>query len=387
MMRYLTAGESHGPALSAIIEGLPANLTVDTDAINRDLARRQQGYGRGGRMKIETDRVEVLSGLRFNRTLGSPLALRIINRDFENWRGRMDPEGEAPDSLEAVTRPRPGHADLSGALKFNLSDVRDVLERASARETAARVAVGAAAKALLRAFDIHVYSQVISIGDVSSRGLAAQELAGDYDAVEASPVRCADAAAQARMMAAIDRAKAAGDSLGGVFEVTVLGVPPGLGSHTHWDKKLDCRLAAALMSIQAIKGVEVGGGFRLAVLPGSLVHDEIGHTPERGYFRLSNRAGGIEGGMTNGEAVVLRAAMKPIPTLYKPLKSVDMRDHQPFEAAVERSDACAVPAAAVVGEAVAAWEIALALREKLGGDSLEEMQANLENYTRLLSGR
>ncbi|MBT9141683.1 MAG: Chorismate synthase [Dehalococcoidia bacterium] len=386
-MRYLTAGESHGPALCAIIEGLPANLWLDPEKINGDLARRQQGYGRGGRMKIEKDCVEVLSGLRFGRTLGSPLALRIINRDFENWRGKMDPAGTEPADLEAVTRPRPGHADLSGALKFNLADVRDVLERASARETATRVAVGAAAKALLAVFGIQVYSQLVAVGDVAAKTLPTEELVLRYGEVEESLLRSADKAAEAAMIAAIDYAKVTGDSLGGVFEVVVVGLPPGLGSYTHWDKKLDGRLAAALMSIQAIKGVEVGGGFALAALPGSVVHDQIGFQQGRGYFRLTNRAGGIEGGMTNGEPVVLRVAMKPIPTLYKPLKSVEMANHLPFEAAVERSDVCAVPAAAVVGEAVVAWEMALALREKAGGDSLEEMKANMANYLKLLAGR
>lgn len=386
-MRYLTAGESHGPALCAIIEGLPANLLLDPEKINGDLARRQQGYGRGGRMQIEKDCVEVLSGLRFGRTLGSPLALRIANRDFANWRGKMDPVGIEPSDTETLTRPRPGHADLSGALKFNLADVRDVLERASARETAARVAVGATAKALLAMFGIQVYSQIVAVGVVTAQTLPAEILAANYGKVEKSLLRTADKEAEVAMMAAIDCAKAAGDSLGGVFEVVVLGLPPGLGSYTHWDKKLDSRLAAALMSIQAVKGVEVGGGFALTALPGSLVHDQIAFQEGRGYFRLTNRAGGIEGGMTNGEPVVLRAAMKPIPTLYKPLMSVDMIDHQPFAAVLERSDACAVPAAAVVGEAVVAWEMALALREKVGGDSLEEMQANIENYFKLVAER
>lgn len=386
MMRYLTAGESHGPALSAIIEGLPSNVPVNTDAVNRELARRQRGYGRGGRMKIETDRAEFMSGLRFGRTLGSPVSIRIVNRDFENWCDKMNPEGQAPESLEPVTRPRPGHADLTGALKYNLSDIRDVLERASARETAARVAVGAVAKELLKAFGIDVYSCVFSVGEVRAAALLPAELVARYDEVEASPLRCADRDAEARMMERIDKAKADGDSLGGMFEVVITGVPPGLGSYVQWDRKLDASLAAALMSIQAIKGVEVGGGFGLARLPGSAVHDEIAYEAKR-YLRLTNRAGGIEGGMSNGEPLILRAAMKPIPTLYKPLQSVDMRDHQPFAAAVERSDVCAVPAASVVGEAVAAWTVAAALREKLGGDSLEEMQANWQNYLAIVAGR
>ena len=387
MMRFLTAGESHGPGLCAIVEGLPANLTVDPAAINRDLARRQRGHGRGGRMKIEKDQVEVLSGLRFMRTLGSPLTLRIVNRDFANWTDRMAPEGEAPADLEMVTRPRPGHADLAGAQKYNLADVRDVLERASARETAARVAVGAVAKEMLAAFGIQIYSQVVSIGDVTAMTLAPEELTKRYAEVENSSVRSSDKNAAAQMKGRIDQAKADGDSLGGIFEVVVQGVPAGLGSHVQWDRKLDGRLAGALMSIQAIKGVEIGDGFASAMRPGSTVHDEIGYDDYRGYVRLTNRAGGLEGGMTNGEALVVRAAMKPIPTLYKPLSSVDMTDHAPFKATVERSDACAVPAASVVGEAVVAWEVAVALQEKLGGDSLEEMKANLQHYLELLANR
>jgi chorismate synthase len=387
MMRFLTAGESHGPALCAVVEGLPANLPLSMEHINRELARRQEGYGRGGRMQIEKDRAEVLSGLRFGRTLGSPLTLQIQNRDFANWQGRMDPEGIAPADLETVTRPRPGHADLAGALKYNLMDIRDVLERASARETATRVAVGAVAKELLMFFGIRVYSQVVSVGDVTVGGLSPSQLALQYEEVERSPLRCADKAAEDAMKAAVDRARKAGDSLGGIFEVVITGVPVGLGSHTHWDRKLDGRLAAALMSIQAIKGVEIGVGFPLAALPGSLVHDEIAYRDGHGYYRLTNRAGGIEGGISNGEPIIMRAAMKPIPTLYKPLASVDMRGHQPFEATVERSDTCAVPAAAVVGEAVAAWEIAAALREKLGGDSVEEMESNLEHYRKRLAQR
>ncbi|MDW7685093.1 MAG: chorismate synthase [Bacillota bacterium] len=387
MMRFLTAGESHGPALCAIIEGLPANLPVHTDAVNRDLARRQQGHGRGGRMKIERDRADILSGLRFGRTLGSPLTLQIVNKDFANWQETMSVDGPVPEDLTGVTRPRPGHADLSGALKYNLDDVRDVLERASARETAARVAVGAVAKELLRAFDIHVFAWVTAIGGVTAVDMVPQEIVARYNTVEESPVRCADKDTAEKMMQRIDSAKAEGDSLGGVFTVAVTGVPVGLGSHVHWDRKLDGRLAAALMSIQAIKGVEVGGGFALAGLPGSVVHDEITHDSVRGFRRRTNRAGGIEGGMSNGEMILVSAAMKPIPTLYKPLKSVDLRDYKPFEAAVERSDACAVPAASVVGEAVVAWEVACLLREKLGGDSLEEMLTNYQNYLERLAVR
>ncbi len=384
-MRYLTAGESHGPALTAIIEGLPANLPLASDSINLELSRRQQGYGRGGRMKIEKDKAEFLSGIRFGKTLGSPLTLQIINRDFENWQDKMAAEGEAPAGIEVVTRPRPGHADLAGAQKYNLTDVRNVLERASARETAARVAVGSVAKQLLAVFGINIISHVVSIGEVTSEQAPAEKVVADSARIDASPVRCLDEAAAAAMMTRIDRAKKEGDSLGGVFEVIITGVPAGLGSHVHWDRKLDAMLAGALMSIQAIKGVEIGGGFLLAGLPGSLVHDEIGYRDS--YYRLTNRAGGVEGGISNGEMVVLRAAMKPIPTLYKPLQSVDMANHQPFAAAVERSDACAVPAAAIVGEAAAAWEVACVLRQKLGGDSLEEMLAHFAAYQDLLNTR
>lgn len=385
-MRYLTSGESHGPALTAIIDGLPSNLTVDTAALNHQLFRRQQGYGRGGRMRIEQDRAVILSGLRFSRTLGSPLAVQIENRDFANWQERMMPDGEPPVNTDTVTRPRPGHADLAGTLKYNHADIRNVLERASARETAARVAVGAVARQLLLAFGIQVASHVLSIGEVNAPPVS-PGFPGLQAEADASPVRCLDGASASAMMERIDRAKADGDSLGGVFEMIVTGVPVGLGSHVHWDRKLDARLAAALMSIQAIKGVEVGGGFTLASLPGSSVHDEIAFDPQRGYFHLTNRAGGLEGGMTNGEPLVLRAAMKPIPTLYKPLQSVDMATHQVFQATVERSDVCAVPAASVVGEAAVAWEVACALREKFSGDSLEEMQEQYELYARMLKKR
>jgi chorismate synthase len=387
MMRYLTAGESHGPALLTIVEGLPANLQLDTAAVDRELERRQGGFGRGGRMKIERDRAVFLSGLRFGRTLGSPLAIQIANRDHENWLGQMATVGTPPEKLARVTLPRPGHADLAAALKYNLQDIRDVLERASARETAARVAVGAVAKQLLAVFNIRVASQVLAIGEVEGLGASPADLVMLTAEVDNSPVRCPDRQAAAAMQALIAEKRAAGDSLGGVFEVVVTGVPAGLGSHVHWDRKLDGRLAAALMSVQAIKGVEVGGGFALARLPGSRVHDEIAYEDGRGYYRRSNRAGGIEGGVTNGEPLVLRAAMKPIPTLTEPLASVEIDTHQPGRAAVERSDVCAVPAAGIVGEAVVAWEVACALREKLGGDSLEEMREHWTAYNRMLTER
>ncbi|BCS54282.1 chorismate synthase [Geobacter sp. SVR] len=386
MLRYLTAGESHGPQLTAIIEGMPSGIPLEAETINRELARRQMGYGRGGRMQIERDTVEILSGVRWGRTLASPLTLVVKNRDWENWSLKMSPSSEHRDDSLAVTRPRPGHADLSGALKYDHDDVRNILERSSARETAVRVAVGAAAKALLQPFGIRVGGIVSEVGGVSAPrpDLPPAEL---WERAAASEMFCCDAAAEQEMKRAIDAAKACGDTLGGVVEVQVIGVPPGLGSYVQWDRKLDARLAMALMSIQAIKGVEVGMGFGTAHIPGSLVHDELFRDAGRleqgaatAYYRTTNNAGGIEGGMSNGEPIVLRAAMKPIPTLYKPLRSVDMRTHEAFEAAVERSDTCAVPAALVVAEAVVAIEIANAFLEKFGGDSLGEIEHNYAGY-------
>ncbi len=375
MLRYLTAGESHGELLMGIIEGMPAGLLIRITDIDRDLARRQVGYGRGARMKIEKDIVKIFTGVRWGRTLGSPIGLNIRNKDWENWRGTMSPDPMFLNSAEPVTRPRPGHADLAGAMKYGMADVRNILERSSARETAMRVAVGAVAKRLLEEFGIEVMSHVKTIGGVHAG-------AGDISRkeikkrAEASELRCADPDAEKKMMKKIDEAKKTGDSLGGVFEVIVTGVPMGLGSHVHWDRKLNSRLVSALMSIQAIKGVEVGAGFSAADQPGSLVHDEIFWSKKAGYYRKTNNAGGIEGGMTNGEDIVVRAAMKPIPTLYKPLRSVDMASKKPFKASVERADICAVPAAGVVGEAAAAFEIAGAMIEKFGGDSLIEMKRN-----------
>ncbi len=375
--RYLTAGESHGPQLSAIIEGLPSGVRLLADSVNLDLARRQQGYGRGGRMKIEKDTVDLLSGVRWGETLGSPVTLVVKNRDWENWLEKMSPLSEHRDDSSAVTRPRPGHADLSGVLKYHLDDVRNVLERSSARETAVRVAVGGVAKALLAEFGIRIGGFVTEVGGVTVS--APQEpIEQLWLRAAESEMFCCDPLAEEKMKSAIDAARDAGDTLGGVVEVQVLGVPSGLGSYVHWDRKLDARLAMALMSIQAIKGVEVGIGFEAARRPGSRVHDEISY--KEGYCRDTNNAGGIEGGMTNGEPIILRAAMKPIPTLYKPLRSVDMRTHKVFEATVERSDTCAVPAALVVAEAVVAIEIANALLEKFGGDSVTEIKRNIEGY-------
>lgn len=379
MLRYLTAGESHGPELVAIIEGLPAGLAVTEEMIGRDLVRRQQGYGRGGRMKIERDSARIVSGVRWGRTLGSPVGLVVENRDWANWQEKMSADPAHAGAMKAVTRPRPGHADLTGMLKYAQDDARNVLERSSARETAARVAVGAVAKALLSGFNIKVMGWVHEIG-----GVAAGEFNGRvgslYKKAEASEVRCPDEGASRKMMEAIDRAKESGDSLGGVFEITVTGCPPGLGSYVQRDRTLDGLLAGAVMSIQAIKGVEVGMGFDAARRPGSQVHDEIFYSKSKGYFRKSNHAGGIEGGMSNGSDIIIRAAMKPIPTLYKPLQSVDVVSKKAFKASVERSDTCAVPAAAVVGEAVAAFVIAQAMAEKFGGDSMDEMKRNYEGY-------
>lgn len=386
VLRYLTAGESHGPQLTAIIEGLPAGVPVLADTINRDLARRQKGYGRGGRMKIETDTVEILSGVRWGETLGSPVTLSVINRDWANWNEKMSSRPEHRDDSIAVTRPRPGHADLSGAMKYAHTDVRNILERSSARETAVRVAVGAVAKQLLGEFGIRVGGYVTGIGGISVTPpcLPYEEL---WQIAAGSELFCCDPLFEDSLKKSIDTAKAAGDTLGGIIEVQVLGCPPGLGSHVQWDRKLDARLALSLMSIQAIKGVEIGLGFGVAERPGSKVHDEIFYDVEAlesgaltPIYRTTNNAGGIEGGMSNGEPIVLRAAMKPIPTLYKPLRSVDMVTHEPFEAAVERSDTCAVPAALVVAEAVVATEIAAAFLDKFAGDSLVEIRRNYSGY-------
>jgi chorismate synthase len=386
MFRYLTAGESHGPQLTAIIEGMPAGVPLVAEDINRELARRQQGYGRGDRMKIEKDTVEILSGVRWGKTLASPVTLVVKNRDWENWNEKMSPLPEFRDDSLAVTRPRPGHADLSGALKYDHADLRNILERSSARETAVRVAVGAAARALLHTFGISVGGIVSELGGVVATrpDLSPEEM---WQLAAQSELSCCDPAAELEMKRMIDFAKSSGDTLGGVVEVHAIGVPPGLGSYVQWDRKLDARLAMALMSIQAIKGVEVGIGFETARLPGSQVHDEIfrdavllDQGAASAYCRMTNNAGGIEGGMSNGETLVLRAAMKPIPTLYTPLRSVDMMTHEPFEAAVERSDTCAVPAALVVAEAVVAIELAAFFLEKFGGDSVREIRRNFEGY-------
>jgi chorismate synthase len=386
MLRYLTAGESHGELLMGIIEGMPSGLLIRVTDIDRDLARRQGGYGRGGRMKIEKDTVKIYTGVRWGRTIGSPIGLSIRNKDWENWRDKMSPDPMFLNTANPVTRPRPGHADLAGVLKYGCSDIRSILERSSARETAVRVAVGAVAKRLLEEFGIDVMSHVLSIGNVYAKvpKVTHQEL---KKKAEASELRCADPEAERRMMLKIDEARTAGDSLGGVFEVMVSGVPVGLGSHVHWDRKLDGKLAAALMGIQAIKGVEVGAGFGAANKPGSQVHDEIYWSKKEGFYRKTNMAGGIEGGISNGEPITLRAAMKPIPTLMKPLRSADIVSKKPFKAGVERSDVCAVPAAGVVAEAAVAFEIASAMIEKFGGDSIDEMKRNFLSYDKHLKAR
>jgi chorismate synthase len=386
MLRYLTAGESHGELLMGIIEGMPAGLLIRVTDIDRDLARRQVGYGRGGRMKIEKDSVKIYTGVRWGKTLGSPIGLMIRNKDWENWRDKMSPDSLFLNTADPVTRPRPGHADLSGALKYGAADIRNILERSSARETAMRVAAGAVAKRLLEEFGIDIMSHVLSIGGVFAKvpNIPVPELRRRS---EASELHCTDHEAEKRMMKKIDEARAAGDTLGGVFEVIVTGAPVGLGSHVHWDRKLDGRIAGAVMSIQAIKGVEIGAGFGVAYKPGSQVHDEIFWNRKQGFYRKTNMAGGIEGGMTNGGPIVLRAAMKPIPTLYRPLRSVDLVSKKPFKASIERSDACAVPAAGVVAEAAVAIEIASAMIEKFGGDSIEEMKANYRAYERGIKTR
>jgi chorismate synthase len=382
--RFLTAGESHGEALTAIIEGLPAGLPLSEADIDADLARRQRGYGRGGRMKIERDHAHISSGVRWGVTLGSPLTLTIQNRDWENWKDTMAVGDPPPGTAaKAVTRPRPGHADLAGAMKYGHRDIRNVLERSSARETTARVAVAGVARRLLREFGITILSHVTEIGPVriGSLALAWDEIA---QRAEASEVRCADPQAERGMIEAIDAAKGKGDTLGGVFEVVAVGCPVGLGSYVHWDRKLDGRLAQAFCSIHAIKGAEVGMGFEAARRPGSEVHDEILFDSAGGFTRGTNSAGGLEGGVTNGQPVVVRAAMKPISTLRRPLRSVDLETKEAVEAVVERSDVCAVPAAGVVGEAMMAIVLAEAFLAKFGGDSVDEIRRNYRSYQEYL---
>lgn len=432
-LEYITAGESHGPQLTAIIRGVPAGLTITPDEINRDLRRRQGGYGRGPRMNIEKDTALLKGGIRKGVSLGSPISLVIENRDYKNWEPLMAPEPGDMPAQKLVTRPRPGHADLSGALKFNHADARNVLERSSARETAARVAIGAICRQLLAELGITVYSHVVNLGgiEVDATGLTHEQI---IETAEGSELRVARPEVEARMKEIIDAAKKAGDTIGGVYEVVALGVPMGLGSTMNWDEKLDGRLAQGLISCQAIKGVSVGMGFDVASTPGSGVHDPIGFDwdaasqrqrdarvtaasheddepgspghkpgskplqqrvameggpaagrgPSGGFYHLSNKAGGIEGGMSNGEPIVLRAAMKPIATLMKPLQSVDLQSKETFDAVRERSDVCAVPAAGVVGEAIVCFILAQAVLEKFGGDSLLELRRNYDSYTQYM---
>jgi len=379
--RFLTAGESHGECLTAIIDGVPAALPLAEADLNEDLARRQRGYGRGGRMKIERDQVHISGGVRWGLTLGSPIALTITNRDWENWKATMSVGPPEPGAAaKQVTRPRPGHADLAGAMKYGHRDIRNVLERSSARETTARVAVAGVAKRLLAEFGITILSHVTELGGI--------RISPDLDLpweeirrrAEASEVRCADPAAEAEMIVAIDDAKAKGDTLGGVFEVVALGCPVGLGSYVQWDRRLDGRIAQALCAIQAIKGVEFGLGFETARRPGSQVHDEILLDAQGGFRRASNNAGGLEGGVTNGQPVVVRAAMKPLSTLRTPLRSVDVATKEAVEAVVERSDVSAVPAAGVVGEAMLALALVTPFLEKFGGDSIDEIRRNYRAY-------
>ncbi len=385
-MRLITAGESHGPGLTCIVEGLPAGLELSREAINADMARRQLGHGRGGRMKIERDSAEVTGGVRHGRTLGGPVALQIENRDFANWQERMSP-WPVEQEIEEVHLPRPGHADLVGTQKYKQTDVRNILERASARETAARVAGGALCKAFLAALGVEVHSHVLQIASVKAPESACALTPADFADVDASPVRCLDAAASRAMVKEIDTLRRANESLGGVFEVQAFGLLPGLGSHVSWEERLDGRLAMAICSIQAIKGVSLGDGFQVASLPGSQAHDEIFYSRERGYYRETNRAGGLEGGMTTGLPLIVRAAMKPLPTLTKPLRSVDTATHEPAQALRERTDSCTVPAAAVVGEAMVAYVLADAYRRKFGGDHIDDVLAAVQAYEQRIEWR
>jgi chorismate synthase len=385
-LRLITAGESHGPGLTCIVEGLPAGLALEPEALNVDMARRQLGHGRGGRMKIERDAAEVTAGVRHGRTLGGPIALQVTNRDFANWEERMNPWPVAEEIAE-VHLPRPGHADLVGTQKYKQSDVRNILERASARETAARVAGGALCKAFLKALGVEVRSHVVQIASVVAPTQAQALTLADFEGVDSSPVRCLGDEAGKAMVAEIDRLRKANESLGGVFEVMAFGLVPGLGSHISWEQRLDGRLAMAICSIQALKGVSIGDGFGVAGMPGSEAHDEIFFSRERGYYRETNRAGGLEGGMTNGQPLVVRGAMKPLPTLTKPLRSVDIATHEPAEALRERTDSCTVPAAGVVGEAMVALVLAQAYREKFGGDHIDDVLGAVRAYEERIGWR
>jgi chorismate synthase len=385
-LRLITAGESHGPGLTCIVEGLPAGLTLRPEDLNEDMARRQLGHGRGGRMKIERDAAEVTAGVRHGQTLGGPVALQVANRDYANWEERMNPWPVEADVAE-VHLPRPGHADLVGTQKYKQTDVRNILERASARETAARVAGGALCKAFLRALGVEVYSHVVQIASVHASDGERVLAPEDFAAVDSSPVRCLDAQATKAMVREIDALRKANESLGGVFEVQAFGLVPGLGSHISWEERLDGRLAMAICSIQAIKGMAIGDGFAVAGTPGSQAHDEIFYSAERGYYRETNRAGGLEGGMTTGEPLIVRGAMKPLPTLTKPLRSVDTATHEPAQALRERTDSCTVPAAGVVGEAMVALVLADAYRAKFGGDHIDDVKEAVRAYRERIGWR
>ena len=378
-LRLTTAGESHGPGLTCIVEGLPAGLELSPEDLNRDMSRRQLGHGRGGRMKIERDGAEVTGGVRHGRTLGGPVALQVANRDYANWEERMNPWPVAAETAE-VHLPRPGHADLVGTQKYKHTDVRNILERASARETAARVAGGGLCKAFLRALGVSVHSHVIQIASVHAPAREQPLTAADFADVDSSPVRCLDAQASKAMVREIDTLRKANESLGGVFEVQAFGLVPGLGSHISWQERLDGRLAMALCSIQAIKGASIGDAFTIAGLPGSHAHDEIFYSEQRGYFRETNHAGGLEGGMTTGLPLIVRGAMKPLPTLTKPLRSVDTETHEPAQALRERTDSATIPAAGVVGEAMVALVLADAYRRKFGGDHIDDVLAAVDAY-------
>ncbi len=378
-LRLITAGESHGPGLTCLVEGLPAGLQVAPEDLNADMARRQLGHGRGGRMKIERDAAEVTAGIRHGRTLGGPIALQVANRDYANWEARMNP-WPVDEEIAEVHLPRPGHADLVGTQKYKQSDVRNILERASARETAARVAGGALCKAFLRALGVEVRSHVVQIASVRAPQSSRELTLEDFGAVDESPVRCLDADATRAMVREIDDLRKANESLGGVFEVRAFGLVPGLGSHVSWEERMDGRLAMAICSIQAVKGAAIGDAFTVAGLPGSEAHDEIYYSSQRGYYRETNHAGGLEGGMTNGLPLVVRGAMKPLPTLTKPLRSVDTATHEPAQALRERTDSCTVPAAGVVGEAMVAFVLADAYRRKFGGDHIDDVQQALGAY-------
>lgn len=376
-LRFLTAGESHGQALISILEGLPSNLEVDLDFINNELKRRQGGYGRGGRMNIEQDRINILSGVRFGKTTGAPITIEIKNKDWENWQNKMAPFGKKPEDFKDFTKPRPGHADLVGGIKYNQKDLRNILERSSARETASRVAIGGFCKLLLKALNIEIYSYVVSVGEISSKPIH-----NDYEKnakeAEKSVIRFIDPSKDEEIIRYIDKAKKDGESIGGIFEVIAINVPPGLGSYIQWDKRIDGDIAKAMMSIQAIKGVEIGLGFESAKKLGSEVMDEIGY--DNGYFRYSNNLGGTEGGITNGMPIVVRVAMKPIPTLMNPLRSVDIITKESIKASKERSDVTAIAAASVVGEAMLSFVIAYHILEKIGADSMEELLVKYNQY-------